>query len=286
MVDADGMDTHEVADPVGPRLKNARLKLGLDLADLSVRTKVTTRHLEAIEDGRFDALPGRPYVLGFSKSYAQAVGLDPEEIATAIRAELHGAEPAEPVRVIHQYEVGEAVKTPSSQLTWLAAGLALAVLAAGSFAWRSYYWPAAGLPPVEEMQSATVAKVAAPAQPQQTAQQPASDPASGPVIFTALEEGVWVKFYDASGNQLMQKQLAKGESYTVPTEAADPQIWTGRPEALSITVGGKPVPKLADVMITMKDVPVSAAALLGRVIPQISQGPNASPGNLNSTASM
>ncbi len=286
MADADGVEMHEVTASVGSRLKSARLELGLDLPVLSDRTKVTMRHLEAIEEGRFDALPGRPYVIGFSKSYAQAVGLDAEEIVRAVRAELQAAEPVAPLRVIHQYDVGEAVKTPSSQLTWLAAGLALAVLAAGSFAWRSYYWPAAGLPPVEEMQSASAAKVAAPAKPVQAAQPQAPAPSSGPVIFTALEEGVWVKFYDSSGSELMQKQLAKGESYTVPAEAADPQIWTGRPEALAITVGGQAVPKLADVMITMKDVPVSAAALLGRAIPQISQGPNAAPGSANSTVSM
>ena len=286
MADADGVDTHELADPVGPRLKHARLNLGLDLRALSERTKVTTRHLEAIEDGRFEALPGRPYVLGFSKSYARAVGLDPEEIAKAIRSELQDAEPVADGRVIHQYDVGEAVKTPSSQLTWLAAGLALAVLAAGSFAWRSYYWPAAGLPPVEGMQSAKIAMAPAAVQPQHAAQQQKPAPSSGPVIFTALEEGIWVKFYDSNGNQLMQKQLSKGESYTVPVEAVDPQIWTGRPEALAITVGGQPVPKLADVMITMKDVPVSAAALLGRVIPQVSQGPGSTPGTVNSTASM
>lgn len=285
MADADGVETHEVTEPVGARLKNARLKSGLDLAALSDRTKVTTRHLLAIEDGRFDALPGRPYVIGFSKSYAQAVGLDPEEIISAVRSALQESEPAASARVIHQYDVSEAVKTPSSQLTWLAAGLALAVLAAGSFAWRSYYWPAAGLPPVEDMQSANGATAPAPVQPQQTAQQQKPAPSSGPVVFTALEEGIWVKFYDASGNQLMQKQLAKGESYTVPVEAVDPQIWTGRPEALAITVGGQPVPKLADIMITMKDVPVSAAALMGRVIPQVSQGP-ATPGAAISTASM
>lgn len=286
MADADGVETHEVADPVGPRLKNARLKAGLDLHALSELTKVTTRHLEAIEAGKFDALPGRPYVLGFSKSYARAVGLDPDEITSAVRIELQGSEPVEPVRVIHQYDVGEAVKTPSSQLTWLAATVAIAVLAAGSFAWRSYYWPAAGLPSVAELQPAPAAKVAKPAQPQQVAQQQQPATSSGPVTFTALEEGIWVKFYDSDGNELLQKLLTKGESYTVPTEAIDPQIWTGRPEALAITVGGQPVPKLADVMITMKDVPVSAAALLGRAIPQVTQGPGTVPGSSNSTASM
>ena len=47
-------------------------------------------------------------------------------------------------------------------------------------------------------------------------------------------------------------------------EAAGPQVWTGRPDALAITVGGQPVPKLAEAERIMKDVPVTAAALLAR----------------------
>jgi hypothetical protein len=41
-------------------------------------------------------------------------------------------------------------------------------------------------------------------------------------------------------------------------------LWTGRPDALAITVGGRPVPKLAEEERVMKDVPVTAAALLAR----------------------
>jgi hypothetical protein len=72
---------------------------------------------------------------------------------------------------------------------------------------------------------------------------------------------VWVKFYDASGKQLMQKRMAKGESYTVPADAADPRLRTARPNALRITVGGRPVPPLSPTPVA-EDVAVSAAALL------------------------
>lgn len=264
MAEAGGESVQlQASATAGQRLKAARDARGLNLQQLSQQTKVTLRHLEAIENGEYDVLPGKPYAIGFSKSYARAVGLDGEEIAEAVRAELRSAEPVQPARVIHQYEIGEAEKTPSSRLTWLAVVVALGVLAAGSFAWRSYYWPAAGLPPVDVP---APQPVSVPAAAPQAGPQPAALPAhsSGPVTFTALEEGIWVKFYDGAGNQLLQKQLARGESYTLPAEVNGPQIWTARPEALAITVGGTAVPKLSDVQITMKDVPVSAAALLAR----------------------
>jgi hypothetical protein len=87
---------------------------------------------------------------------------------------------------------------------------------------------------------------------------------AGPVVFTALEDGIWVKFYDAEGTRLMEKQMALNESFTVPADVDGPQIWTARPEALAITVGGKQVPKLAEELQTVRDVPVSAEALLAR----------------------
>jgi len=90
------------------------------------------------------------------------------------------------------------------------------------------------------------------------------------VVFTALASGVWVKFYDAAGTQLMQKQMAAGERYVVPAGAQGPMVWTARPDALAITVGGKAVPPLSATQTTMKDVPVSAAALLARAaLPQV-----------------
>jgi cytoskeleton protein RodZ len=111
------------------------------------------------------------------------------------------------------------------------------------------------------------AETRAAAQRQRAAATPAPAATGGEVVFTALEPGIWVKFYDASGLQLMQKQMAMGERYAIPADANGPQLWTGRPDALSITVGGRPVPKLAEEQTTMKDVQVSAEALLARAAP-------------------
>ena len=86
-----------------------------------------------------------------------------------------------------------------------------------------------------------------------------------------MEEGIWVKFYDDRGKQLMQKQLAKGESYTVPADASGPKLWTGRPDALSITVGGTSIPRLSDSEQVMKDVPVDAVSLRTRSLTVPSQ---------------
>ena len=244
---------------VGARLRAAREAAGLSVADLSTRTRITTRHIESLEAGDYAALSGRPYALGFARSYARAVGLDDKTILADLRAELDRQEPAAPPREIHQFEVGDPAKTPSRLLSWLAGVLVLIVIALGLVFWRSSYWPAAELPPL--VGPSPEASAVAPAPTAPAAPAPA---ASGPVVFTALDDGIWVKFYDGAGVQLLQKQLAKGESWTIPAGVQEPRLWTARPDALAITVGGKPVPRIADTQRIVKDVPVSAAALLAR----------------------
>ncbi|MCX7285704.1 MAG: DUF4115 domain-containing protein [Novosphingobium sp.] len=250
---------------VGQTLRAAREAAGLDIKQLSQRTRVTSRHLEALESGDYAALPGRPYALGFSKSYARAVGLDDKAIAEAIRAELSTQAPPPPPRVINQFEVGDPAKTPTRLTTWLALGLTVAIALAGLVFWRSYYLPSADLPslvgPEEQAPAAASSGQVA------VVPLPSAAP-SGPVVFTATENAIWVKFYDGQGQQILQKQLAMGESFTVPETAQNPQLWTGRPDALTITVGGQPVPRIAEREGIVKDVPVSAAALLARGTPQ------------------
>lgn len=65
---------------LGQLLKKARLEKGISLDDLQDTTKIRKRYLEAIENGEYNVLPGNFYVRAFIKSYAEAVGLDPDEV--------------------------------------------------------------------------------------------------------------------------------------------------------------------------------------------------------------
>jgi len=268
--------------PVAARLRAAREALGLSVKDIAQRTRVTLRHIEALEAGDYAAMPGRPYAIGFARGYALVVGLDGTAIADAVRSELQGRAPRPEPRVLHQFEVGDPSKTPSRPVVWLALLVAVGILAMGAVFWRSYYAPAVDLPslagPTEaEGPASAQTRAAVPVAPS------ANQSGTGPVIFTALEEGIWVKFYDGQGKQLMQKQLAKGESYTVPADAVSPKIWTGRPDALAITIGGQASPRLAESEGIIKDVPVDAASLRTRAQ---AAGPGAAPAPSPSAASI
>lgn len=248
-------------DSAGTRLVRAREAAGLTRAQVAAATRIPERHLLAIEQGDYAALPARTYAVGFSRSYAKAVGANDAEIVAAVRADLAVAEPEPARRQVQTFEPGDPARVPSARFAWLAALAALVVIVAGFALWRSYYAPGGELPSILPAETPVPAPAAA-------APAPAVPAPSGPVVFTALQQGVWVKFYDGAGNQLLQKELAQGESYTVPADLPEVKLWTARPDQLAITIGGQPVPKLADQQRTVKDVSVTAAALLSRAAPQ------------------
>ncbi len=65
---------------LGKRLKEAREAKKISLDELQDITKIQKRYLLGIEEGNYAIMPGNFYVRAFIKQYAEAVGLDPEEL--------------------------------------------------------------------------------------------------------------------------------------------------------------------------------------------------------------
>lgn len=61
---------------VGQTLREARTQRGIELRDAERVTKIRLKYLQAIEDDRWDVLPGEAYARGFLSTYAQFLGLD------------------------------------------------------------------------------------------------------------------------------------------------------------------------------------------------------------------
>ncbi len=251
----------------GETLRAAREKKGLSLAQVADRTRITQRHLALIEAGELGQLPGRTYALGFSRSFARVVGLDGAAIAAQVREELALIDPDGSGLAARTFEPGDPARVPSAGLAWLAALAALVLLIVGSlFVWRTYVSPGMALPWL------TAEEEAPPPEPAAAA--PAPVP-GGQVVFTANEQ-IWVRFYERGGEVLLERELRAGESYTVPESAVDPWLITARPDALTVTVGGRQLPPLATEQ-DMLDLPVNPAALADRPGPQATASPAAAP---------
>lgn len=61
-------------------LRDKRESLNLSLSDISKAIKVTTYYLELIEKGEFNKLPSYVHAYGFSKSYAEYLGFNFDEL--------------------------------------------------------------------------------------------------------------------------------------------------------------------------------------------------------------
>lgn len=73
---------------LGTRLKEARTAKGYSLEDLQEMTKIQKRYLAGIEEGNYSMMPGPFYVRAFIKQYADAVGLNAEELLESYKQEV------------------------------------------------------------------------------------------------------------------------------------------------------------------------------------------------------
>jgi cytoskeleton protein RodZ len=83
----------------GERLKQEREKRKITLEEISVSTKIGTRMLQALEEDKFNQLPGGIFNKGFVRAYSRFVGLD-EEQAVADYLQASGDAPPPPTEIV------------------------------------------------------------------------------------------------------------------------------------------------------------------------------------------
>ena len=94
---------------IGQKLQAARQSKGYTLDDLQQLTKIQKRYLIAIEDEKFDELPGDFYVRAFVKQYADTVGLDGNDLLKEFDEQLPKTKTEE-----YSDHISQAVETRAS----------------------------------------------------------------------------------------------------------------------------------------------------------------------------
>lgn len=250
----------------GDRLRLAREAAGLSLADVATRTRITQRHLAAIEKSDFSELPGRTYVTGFARAYARAIDLPEAEIGAAVRRELE--EDAYGSRPLYEaYEPTDPARLPTARLTWTLVIVTL-LLASAYGVWRFL-----SVEPDEAL-------IAAQNRAADESEAPEGDPttapatkagtpgaavaANAPVVLTGLSE-VWIGFDDAQGKTENWRTLDAGEAYQVPPAYVEQfTLRTSIPQALRVTVGGRDVGPIGAADTLVKNVSLKPADLIAR----------------------
>lgn len=183
----------------GRKLEEARRQLGLSLQEVSERIRVRAEFLEALETMNVKLLPGRAYAMAFLRSYAQVLGLNPDEIVEQFQEES----------ALSREDANKQIRNPSSkphpERPWLAAA-ALVLIAAGFVGYRAI---SAGKGEVEE--AAAPGAVIAPATvtphvPGETA------PERRVVEIRALSQA-WIEARGPDGTVFLSRTLEPGDVY-------------------------------------------------------------------------
>jgi hypothetical protein len=118
---------------IGDTLREARMRQHLDIADVEAKTKIRAKYLRALENEEFGMLPGPTFVKTFLRTYAEALGLDPQVLVEDYRATHESREEAEQLQPLSPTAVARdrrrAPRPPRGP--WVVIGLAvLAVVGA------------------------------------------------------------------------------------------------------------------------------------------------------------
>ena len=89
--DIDGETTATaLTSSIGTLLCATRMRLGRDLQLVAQLLHIRYSYLVAIEDGRYEDLPGQAYAVGFVRAYADHLGLDGAEVVRRFKEENSG----------------------------------------------------------------------------------------------------------------------------------------------------------------------------------------------------
>ena len=263
--DAEGVaGAAAVSGSVGAQLRAAREAMGMSIEALSERTRISRRHLLAIENGDYAALPGRTYITGFTRAYAREVGVDEVSATEVVRADLRQLDLSSAV-VRETYTPADPARLPGRTLAWTALGIVL-LASLGYALWRSSAVPdGAELAQSQLTAPAPAAPVATASGASRARAANAAPVATDAEVTITASSEVWVGFDDASGRTVAYRTLDADERYVVPAQYRDTLTFrTVRPQAVSIAVAGRPVGTLGVPDRLVKGISLKPADLAAR----------------------
>jgi cytoskeletal protein RodZ len=215
---------------LGSDLQQERLRQDLDLATIAVQTRICRPILQAIEEDRFDTVPGGAYRRHFVRQYARALGMDPEAALAEFRKQFDEPPLPLPVPRKKRRSRGWVADVGWALMTVLCLGGAQQILR-NQHSWTKHQpWASA-----DRMAESAAPGPVAPAPPASAAQQSGM---AVHVAFTATER-VWVSV-KCDGNAAYVGVLeASGSKIFDARDAVTALI--GNAGGLRISVNGKAV---------------------------------------------
>ena len=251
----------------GEHLKREREMRGVSLNEISAATRISTRFLEAIENDRWNELPGGAFNRGFIRSIARFLGLDEDSLVAE-----YALDTAENTNV---RETSQFVKAGRNwRPVVVAAAMLFALLAAGLLTHHFFgsritamfhrpHAPAAsaasaglashGVPPSASSQTKTLQ---APAGASSQAPDPA--PAGTLTLDIGIEKPGYLKVV-ADGQTVFRERVRAGYSHSFGARNTL-EIFSSRASGVRLSLNGQSVPfpptpgRMARIELTKNDL--------------------------------
>jgi cytoskeleton protein RodZ len=228
---------------IGTSLRSARERQGLELSQIERETRIRARYLRALEDERFDVLPGSAYAKGFLREYAEFLGLDGQRFVEEYNARFPAVEepPSLPPTAFRRRRLAFDARLLVVPFAVLLALIGWRVASEGG-GHKAARHPAP--PPPTTITTASVQAPPPIAHPR---------PAIARLTLAAARGRCWtlVRLGSEQGRLLFERTLEPGQ--TARFVARRLWIRLGAPWNLDATVNGKPVQlpaAIGDVVVT------------------------------------
>jgi cytoskeletal protein RodZ len=241
---------------IGGSLREARLKRNLTPADVQKAIRIRDRYLQALEEERWELLPGDAYVKGFLRTYADYLGLDGNLYVEEYNSRF--ARPDEQPQLVPERFARR--KTPIGGVGLLrplaAVGVIVAIVAAVA-AWQlggSSGGKRGARTTTSGHTTTTTAHHTTPRKKQTKKHVTVALPTRAVVSASRGNSWLWLRSGSASGPTVYQGTLLQGK--TLPVSLKNGPMWMriGDPQSIDVRLGGKLVhglpTQVGNVMLT------------------------------------
>jgi cytoskeletal protein RodZ len=230
---------------IGGSLREARLKRNLTPADVQKAIRIRDRYLQALEEERWELLPGDAYVKGFLRTYADYLGLDGNLYVEEYNSRF--ANPEEPPQLVP--ERFARTSGPFAGVGFLrplvAVGVIVVIIAAVAAvaAWQlsDSSGNKQGTPPTTSTAATTTTTHHTAPKQKAHKKQHISSALPTQAVLVAARGNCWLDIHAGSrnGTVIFEGTLLQGK--TLPVKLTSGPVWmtVGNPPALDVRLGGK-----------------------------------------------
>jgi cytoskeleton protein RodZ len=219
---------------VGGELARAREAKGMAIAEVATLLKYAPRQLEALEQDKFDRLPGPTIARGMVRNYARLLKLEPEPLLERLGERL---QPNDANRLADRFKQPVPFSDNARRSTMIYVGLSLGILgivAGVVYEWRSERSTPAFVAPVASTRPAKISPPPVPAQTASLAPTPIpvieekpvapepvpvvekkASPAGAARILLSCDQEAWIEVKDGAGKLLVSSLNPAGTKRVV-----------------------------------------------------------------------